>query len=303
MFYSQSPFISIIVPVFNDLERLKLCLNALLKQTYPLEQYEIIVVDNDSEESLESLKSSFPHVKLTQELRSGSYCARNKGITLASGEVIAFTDSDCIPYPDWLEQGVQALLSHSNCGIVAGQVELFVQDPNHPTLIEFYEKVSAFPQEKYVKERQFGVTANLFTFKDVIDRVGQFNDTLKSGGDREWGRRVTHHGYQVIYADNVCVKHPARKTWKQLHTKIIRQTSGLLDINKLEENQSKFDDFINWIAYLLPSPRIIKLIIKDTEINGIITKTKVIGVMLLVKITRFYEALLLFLRLKNKTYK
>lgn len=296
-------FVSVIVPVFNDLERLKLCLHALLNQTYPSEKYEIIVVDNGSTESLLSIQNGFPHIILGQELSSGSYSARNKGITIAKGEIIAFTDSDCIPSSDWLEQGTNALLSHPNCGIIAGKVELFFHDPDKPTLIELYEKVSAFPQEKYVKERQFGVTANLLTFKTVIDTVGQFNNSLKSGGDREWGRRVTNHGYQVIYADTVCVKHPARRTWKQLHTKIVRQTSGLLDIHELEENTSKLDDLINWIAYLLPSPRIVKLILQESEIKGIFKKTQVIGIMLLVKLTRFYESLSLLLTLKNKAYK
>ncbi len=300
---SQSLSVSIIIPVFNDLERLKLCLHALENQTYPQEQYEIIVVDNNSTESLESIKKDFPHVNLVQELTPGSYIARNNGITLAKGDILAFTDSDCIPHKDWLEQGVHALLSTSNCGLVAGKIDLFFQDSNHPTLIELYEKVTAFPQEKYVKERQFGVTANLFTYKTVMDTVGQFNDTLKSGGDREWGRRVVHHGYQVIYVDTVCVNHPARVTWKQLHSKIIRQTSGLLDINNLSESQTGLDNLINWIAYLLPSPRIIKLIIKEKEIKGYPKKIQLILIMFLVKVTRFYESLLLFLKLKTKAYK
>jgi glycosyltransferase involved in cell wall biosynthesis len=295
--------ISIIIPFLNNIELLKSCLYALSNQTYPSEKCEIIVVDNGSIESLDSIQNDFPNVLLVQEIKSGSYCARNKGITIAQGNIIAFTDSDCIPSFDWLEQGINDLLSHRNCGIIAGKIQIFFQDPSKPTLIELYEKVSAFPQEKYVRERQFGVTANLFTFKSVIEDVGKFNDTLKSGGDREWGRRAANYGYQVFYADKVCVKHPSRKTWQQLHTKIIRQTSGLLDIISLEENQRKLDDLINWLAYVLPSPRIIKLIIKDPEISGVFVKIQVIGIMLLVKLTRLYESIVLFFKLKNKSYR
>ena len=118
-------FVSVIIPVFNDAKRLKICLAALEKQTYPQDYYEIIVVDNGSDKSLENVVRQFPRVKLACCLDPGSYAARNHGIYIAKGEILAFTDSDCIPARDWLETGVKCLLTTANCGLLAGKIEIF----------------------------------------------------------------------------------------------------------------------------------------------------------------------------------
>ena len=80
-------FVSVIIPVYNDAERLKKCLLALEKQTYPQAQYEVIVVDNASEENIKDVVSQFPQARLTFENSPGSYAARNQGISIAKGEL------------------------------------------------------------------------------------------------------------------------------------------------------------------------------------------------------------------------
>ncbi|MBE2220043.1 MAG: glycosyltransferase family 2 protein [Anaerolineae bacterium] len=226
----QRPFISIIIPHFNDSERLACCLHALENQTYPTERYEIIVVDNGSDEPPLSVISQHPHSQLVVETKPGSYAARNKGLTMAKGEVIAFTDSDCLPQVDWLEKGENALLHHDNIGVVAGQVNLFAADPNAPTVAEIYEQLSAFPIENFVKFWHFGVTANLFTRRKLIEAVGEFNSTLKSGGDLEWGRRVYAAGYEIFYGADVIVNHPALNNTKAIYSKKRRVHGGYHDL-------------------------------------------------------------------------
>lgn len=98
-------FVSVIIPVLNDSERLKLCLEALEHQTYPKKLYEVIVVDNGSDQSIGSVVSKFTQATATAESHPGSYVARNKGILIAQGDIIAFTDADCIPALDWIEKG------------------------------------------------------------------------------------------------------------------------------------------------------------------------------------------------------
>jgi len=100
---TSTPFVSVIIPVYNDPERLKTCLQALEEQTYPQSSYEVIVVDNGSDESIEPIVTEFNQAKAGYEPHPGSYAARNKGLSLARGEVIAFTDADCIPALDWIE--------------------------------------------------------------------------------------------------------------------------------------------------------------------------------------------------------
>ncbi|ASC72501.1 EAL domain-containing protein/glycosyl transferase [Halomicronema hongdechloris C2206] len=225
------PFVSVIIPVFNDQERLKLCLDALCQQTYERTRHEIIVVDNGSEDygKVQHIVEGFEQATVVQELFPSSYAARNKGILLAKGDIIAFTDSDCIPDIHWLEKGVKHLTSQSDCGMVVGRIEVFFRDPQKPTLVELYQSLTAFPQEQHLKEFNGGATANLITFREVIYRVGNFNSSLKSFGDFEWGRRVFMAGYKQVYADDVIVKHPARSSWQELQKRTIRASGGVYD--------------------------------------------------------------------------
>lgn len=227
-----SPLVSVIIPVFNDSERLKICLEALEHQTYPKSSYEVIVIDNGSDKDVKCVVNQFAQARAAHESRPGSYAARNKGIALAQGEVIAFTDADCIPASDWIEKGVETLLKVPSCGLVAGRIELFFKDPGRPTAVELYEKITAFPQCQYVEKSHWGATANLFTFKSVIEHVGLFEDTLKSGGDVEWGQRVFSFGYKQLYAEDSCVFHPARYSFNQLYKKIVRVTGGVHEFSK-----------------------------------------------------------------------
>ncbi|VEP16056.1 conserved hypothetical protein [Hyella patelloides LEGE 07179] len=215
-------FVSVIIPVFNDAERLKICLAALEKQTYPQDCYETIAVDNGSDESLENIVKQFPQAKLAYCGEPGSYTARNHGVSLARGEILAFTDSDCIPAPDWLMTGVKRLVTTVNCGLVAGKIEIFFQISDRPKAIELYDSVTFFNQKQYIEEQKYGATANIFTYKSVLDRVGLFNSQLKSGGDREWGQRVFAQGYSLVYADETLVAHPARYSFGQMYRKIAR---------------------------------------------------------------------------------
>lgn len=224
-------FVSVIIPVFNDNERLKICLEALEQQTYPKNLYEVIVVDNGSEEDVKSVVSCFGQASTVYEERPGSYAARNKGISVAKGDILAFTDADCIPVPHWIEKGVEKLQSTPGCGMVAGKVELFFKNPSQPTAVELYESIEmGFPQDKFIEDGHFGVTANIFTFKKVIEDVGYFNDTLKSGGDKEWGQRVFLAGYQQAYADSACVYHPARDSFSHLYKRATRIDGGKHDM-------------------------------------------------------------------------
>ena len=116
----QQPFVSVIIPVFNDNESLRLCLAAIAQQTYPQARYEVIVVDNNSQESTTQVVDEFEGVVLVKEPQPGSYIARNRGLLSAQGSAIAFTDADCVPALTWLEAGVTALVSEPNVGLVGG---------------------------------------------------------------------------------------------------------------------------------------------------------------------------------------
>ncbi|ABW30660.1 glycosyltransferase [Acaryochloris marina] len=225
-------FISVIVPVFNDTERLAQCLLALEQQTFHQDSYEVIVVDNASEDDVQAVVTHFPHANVVIEPQRGSYAARNTGIAIAKGNILAFTDADCIPAPDWIEKGVQSLHDTPNCGLVAGRIEFSYQNPQQPNPIELCDSVLYLQQDLYLKHAKFGATANVFTFKSVFHKVGLFDQTLKSGGDYEWGQRVFKAGYPQVYSAEAFVHHPARHSFAQLYQKILRTTRGPYDLSQ-----------------------------------------------------------------------
>lgn len=268
------PFVSVIIPVYNDAKRLEICLNALAKQTYSQELYEVVVVDNNSEENIASIAAKFSCVTLKTEIRKGSYAARNKGLATAKGEVIAFTDSDCIPAEDWIAKGVEQLRQNPECKYIAGKIELFYAKPNKPTVIEIYDSLNFLRQERYVRELNFGATANLFTYREVFDRVGLFNADLKSSGDREWGQRVYQFGYAQLYAEDVCVAHPARNKLKELQTKVARITQGLYCVDPHQLQPCSF-----WRQVYLdlkPPRKEIIALLKNERLDNLFLKTKYI---------------------------
>jgi len=224
---TSTPFVSVIIPVYNDPERLRICLQALEEQTYPKNAYEVIVVDNGSDESIEPIVAGFNQVKASSETSQRGPCvARNKGLSLARGGVIAFTDADCIPASDWIEKGVVNLLRIPNCGIVGGRIDMFFKDPDRPTVAELYDSIMHLNQKMYIEKSDFGATANLFTYKHIFDRVGNFDRDVGMSDDKEWGQRVAAFRYPLIYADDVRVAHPAIYSFDQLHQKIKRIVRG-----------------------------------------------------------------------------
>ncbi len=223
------PFISVIVPVYNDSSRIGKCVEALLDQAYPKDKYEIVVVDNGSTDDTRTIVGRYPVRLFVKDVVQSSYAARNKGIKNSRGEIIAFTDSDCIPDKNWLEKGVMNLQKVPNCGLVAGRINIFFEIPDKPNAIELYDSITNFKQKDDVELRKFGSTANVFTYRRVLEHVGLFKESLKSGGDNEWGRRVFASGYNQIYADDTCVAHPARNSYAQLYKRYTRLIGGCYD--------------------------------------------------------------------------
>ena len=248
----NTPFVSIIIPAYNDHQRLALCLDHLVAQSYPASQFEVIVVDNGSKPPLDDIVAAYPNGRIYHETQPGSYIARNTGIIHAQGEIIVFTDSDCLPMSDWLTAGVAAITADPQIGLVAGRIDVFAQDPHNPTLAEQYEVVRGFPIQEYIERWHFGATANIFTRRDVLTKVGDFDATLKSGGDSEWCKRVHAAGYQTVYSDTAIIRHPARQTVGAIWRKARRVAGGLHDIDSRQNPPSAYLRYGFWRDVIPP---------------------------------------------------
>lgn len=211
-----APQITVVIPHYRDFARLDLCLKALERQTLPRDRFEIVVADNASPEGEEALKTAIAgRARWVVASERGAGPARNGGVAAAHGELLAFTDSDCIPEPQWLAEGVAALGRHD---IVGGAMTVLAGRPR--SAAEAFECVFAFDNADYVLRKGFTVTANLFCPKTVFDAVGGFRVGVPE--DLEWSHRATAAGYSLGYAERAVVGHPARKDWAELKTKWMR---------------------------------------------------------------------------------
>ena len=204
--------VSVIIPVYRDWARLGSCLDALARQTLDADAFEIVLANNEPDAPclLERLPAN---VRIVDEARPGSYAARNTAIAAAAGRVLAFTDSDCLPDPGWLERALRLLEAEPGLR-VTGPIPVF-REPGSSYLAFVYDFHTAFKQAQAVA-RGSCATANLVVARDVFDRVGLFNADLVSGGDTEWGERAHRAGVPIRYDEGVRVAHPARRSLAEI---------------------------------------------------------------------------------------
>lgn len=236
--------ISIIIPYYQDFQNLILLLAQLENQSLPYKHWEAIVVNNDPEISLKLPEGFSVSYKLyfLEEPTPGSYAARNKGISAAKGEIIAFTDSDCLPDRDWLKNAWNLFIQDykKEIGVLTGPVPLFYKNPLSLSDAEVYEKYTGFTTESYAKEGH-AITANWFSYKSVLEEFGNFIAKLKSNGDSELSGKISKK-YQIIYRNDIKVLHPARFHTQDLVNKYKRLMGGTYT-RKYQENRKGFRAF------------------------------------------------------------
>ncbi|TEU12514.1 MAG: glycosyltransferase family 2 protein, partial [Anaerolineales bacterium] len=118
------PSVSIIVPVYNGSRTIDALLSSLLALDYPADRREILVVDNKSTDDTRERIQRYPVALLEETEIQSSYAARNRGIEAAKGEILAFTDADCVVEPTWLKR-LLANQEESRWGGFSGIIEAY----------------------------------------------------------------------------------------------------------------------------------------------------------------------------------
>ena len=281
------PLVSIVIPVWNDWPHLWACLEALQRQDYPSSRVEIVVVDNDPLSGAGERSRLARGLVCVTEAIPGSYRARNRGVQVSHGEVLAFTDADCLPASDWIATGVRRLGKMKQVGFLAGSVQVVPRDASRPTLAERYDIVASFPQEEYVRKGHFGTTANLFTAREVFRQVGPFDGRLLSGGDVEWGRRVYASGRELAYAEEVRVVHPARASMADLIRKARRVAGGMVQVERSRPGRLTSDQ----VREFLPNPSFVRRLRRSRSVRDPWSRTLLFALHLGLRQVKFWERL------------
>jgi glycosyltransferase involved in cell wall biosynthesis len=201
------PFVSVIIPAFNAEDSIGSALDSLLVQSYGRENFEIILVDNNSFDKTASIAASRGVKVLNEKKNQCSYAARNKGILNAKGSILAFMDADCIPAENWILSAINEM-RHQNADLAGGNIAFVFSD--NPGFGELYDSVANLQMSRVIKNRGVGMTANLFVKRDVFNKIGLFPAGINSGGDIYFTAKASASGFELVYAEKAVVYHPAR---------------------------------------------------------------------------------------------
>lgn len=223
----ETPRVSVVAPTYRDWERAAHLVHALVAQTMP--DFEIILVNNAPQNPPPAGFPEDRRLRILTEARPGSYAARNRGAAAAQGTWLAFTDSDCLPEPDWLAAFLTCARTHD--GLISGQVRMFstARPMKRLNWAESYDYFFGINQDIYVRDG-VAATASLFMPQGLFADAGGFDAALKSGGDVEFCRRAARiyrgKGPALRYCPQAVLRHPLRSNLRALIAKARRVAGG-----------------------------------------------------------------------------
>jgi GT2 family glycosyltransferase len=202
--------ISVIIPTYSRPDRLQNCLTSLSQQNYPRSGFEVIVVDDGGPESLDGLVEPLRehiNVRLIGKSNGGPGSARNVGADAARGIILAFTDDDCCPCPDWL-RNLDGRFRQSEAKMVGGRtVNALSRNPYATTSQLIVDAVYAFYNADANKPTFFA-SNNLAVAASHFRKLAGFDMQFRlASEDRDFCDRWCHQGYPSVYAPEVVVYH------------------------------------------------------------------------------------------------
>lgn len=201
--------VSIIIPTFNRRKSLQRMLDSLFAQTFPQENFEIVLVNDgstdDTERTILDLKKSHPNICYIKQLNKGIASARNNGINNSKGDIIGFTDDDCIVDPSWIQNAVESFKNNELCGV---QGMTLPESPidKKKLIFHYVHAVKNTGKEDTISYQ----TCNIFYRKKHLIEIDGFDEKLRYGSDDDIAFRLIRKGYKIKFDKNVLVYHEVR---------------------------------------------------------------------------------------------
>jgi glycosyltransferase involved in cell wall biosynthesis len=205
------PKVSVIIPVYNGEKTLAMCLNSVLNQTY--KNYEVIVVDNNSKDRTKEIIYNFRdknnRIKYTFAERRSSGIARNEGIKAAQGDILAFTDADCICPFNWIVEITRPIRLEKEEATVGFEEDL---------IKNYWTKNMQKRDDIYMRRSSDGKYIRTFDGKNAAIRMGlirelMFDPDIGMMSDLDLAVRITMEG-RILYLPSVRVGHFHRSSLK-----------------------------------------------------------------------------------------
>ncbi len=219
--------VSVVIPAYNAAAYLEGCLQALHGQSYPADRVQIILVDDGSRDATRAVaeqtaaRLGMTRLQVVHQKNAGPATARNQGIHLAQGAVVAFLDSDCVPDPSWLEhllaplQQDTALLGVEGCTLPASEQRTLM--------------------DHYIDNPQGGFywTCNIAYRREALLAIGGFDEgfPLPSGEDIDIAHRIRQRG-RIAFAPQAVVRHLILKRSFRQHLATARTFSSMIRLQR-----------------------------------------------------------------------
>jgi len=212
-----NPEVSIIIPVWNRPDLIEACLFSIVKNTKG--DYEVIVVDNNSDESTKRVLSSFRNLKIITNTENKWFVEGcNQGSEAARGQYLLFLNSDTEVTPGWLDSLVQVAETYPRCGAVGAKlVRLDGSLQEAGSIIWNDGSVSAYGRDDkpeksqycYLREVDFCSGACLLVRKDIFSKLGGFDPRYSPAyyEDADFCMTLRQNGYCVLYQPAAVIKH------------------------------------------------------------------------------------------------
>lgn len=213
----MTDLISVVVPTYNRPDRLDACLGGLARSRFPRERFEVVVVDDGSSVPVDDVVDRHRaalRIRLERQANRGPAAARNAGAAVARGSVLAFTDDDCVPDPDWLA----ALSRHGTerPGHMIGGRTVNTLKGNAFSCASQHLVSYLYEYAHEVEHRQvwdgFFASNNLWVPAERFREIGGFDETfpLAAGEDRDFCARWSERGFPSHYAPDARMMHQHR---------------------------------------------------------------------------------------------
>mgnify|MGYP003630000013 FL=1 len=185
---NASPYFSIVIPAFNEEDHIGSCLQSIFNSDYDSTQYEVIVVDNGSQDRSHEIALN-SRALVFQLLQGNVGAVRNYGAAQARGQILVFIDADCLIDNDWLNRAENLIKDRPNCAYGGG-----VKLPSDATWIEKSWLLQTKGQPTLPKHL---IGASTMLSKELFLKIDGFDELVSSGEDTDLHNRLTYRNIPV----------------------------------------------------------------------------------------------------------
>jgi glycosyltransferase involved in cell wall biosynthesis len=202
---------SVLIPSYDDKHNLLLCIDHLVRQSYPPQRFEVVVVldgsTDGSREALERVETPF-RLRVIEQPNRGRAAALNRAAEAAEGRLLIVTDSDILACPEFVRGHVEA---HERGDVVIGPIPLSERSPRNfltegvRRWAERHEQSMQGRTGGYACSEIYG--ANLSIRKDHFDALGGYRTDLRRTEDFQLGKKIIAAGHKIVFCPEARAEH------------------------------------------------------------------------------------------------